>query len=199
MREIVVVVVEKVKARSIIAVQRFSGVQVQGIKSQDMKRGKAIQSIQLPSPHLQKTPTSILFSAKMKSMLTALFSLFAAASASHLLAPAHLHAAPVLAPTTAIVAQPWAANVATHRFTRNDWIQPGLAYNIPAVAKYHSITPGFTTLHQTSVPVVAQAPIVAPVAPVVHSHLLAAPAAPLLAPAHFHGHYGAPLLAPWRR
>jgi len=107
-----------------------------------------------------------------------LVTLFAAAYGSYFHAPL---AAPLVAPA-ALVATPWAAHVPQSRFTRTDWIQPGLTYTIPAVAKYHSVTPGFTSLHHTSVPVVGHAPVVA--APVV--------AAPAYAPA-------APLLAHWRR
>lgn len=78
----------------------------------------------------------------------ALFALFAAANAT-------------VITTGGLLASPYAAVIPTSRTSRSDWIQPGLAYNIPAVARYQSITPGFTTLHQTSVPVVAQAPVLA--------------------------------------
>jgi hypothetical protein len=59
------------------------------------------------------------------------------------------------------VALPYAASLPQSRFSRTDWIQPGQAIAIPAVAKYQSITPGFTTLHSSAIPVVAQAPLIA--------------------------------------
>ena len=85
--------------------------------------------------------------------MIALFALFAAASAQLL------------------VGAPVAGVLPSSRFTRNDWVQPGLRYNVPAVAQYNTITPGFTTLHQTSVPVVAQAPVYAAAAPVLAAPL----------------------------
>jgi hypothetical protein len=71
----------------------------------------------------------------MKSVIAVLFSLFAAVYGSY-------HYAPLVAPAAAVVATPWAAHIPQSRFTRTDWIQPGLTYTIPAVAKYQSITPG---------------------------------------------------------
>lgn len=112
----------------------------------------------------------------MKSIIV-LFSLIAAVVGSY-----HHFAAPLVAPA-AVVATPWAAHVPQHRFTRTDWVQPGLTYTIPAVAKYQSITPGFTSYHAASVPVVAQAPVVA-AAPLVDAH---------------HGHYAAPLFSAWKK
>ena len=58
----------------------------------------------------------------------------------------------------------------------NFGILSGVQYTIPAVAKYHSITPGFTSYHPAVAPVVAAAPLVhhasylAPAAPFLHAH-----------------------------
>lgn len=73
----------------------------------------------------------------------------------------HLYGGALVAPAAVPVAVPWAASIPSSRFSRSDWIQPGQTIAIPAVAKYNTITPGFTTLHASSVPIVGQAPIVA--------------------------------------
>lgn len=95
----------------------------------------------------------------------ALFALFAAASAQII--------------TTGGLYAPYAGVLPSSRLTRSDWVQPGVRYNVPAVARYTSITPGFTTLHQST--------IAAPV--------LAAPA-PLYSAGLIGGHYTAGLAAP---
>lgn len=86
----------------------------------------------------------------MKFMI-ALFALFAAASAQ-LIATRGLYG-------SQLIASPVAGVLPSSRFARSDWIQSGLRYNVPAVAQYNTITPGFTTVHQTSTPVVAAAPL----------------------------------------
>lgn len=85
--------------------------------------------------------------------MIALFALFAAASAQ-ILTTGGLYAPGLL--TTGVVP--------SSRLTRSDWVQPGLRYNVPAVAQYQTITPGFTTVQQTATPIVARtlaAPLVA--------------------------------------
>lgn len=83
--------------------------------------------------------------------IIALFALFAAASAQ-IITTGGVYGAPLLA-------SPWAGVVPTSRLTRSDWVQPGVQYNVPAVAQYNTITPGFTTVHRSSTPVVAAAPL----------------------------------------
>lgn len=88
----------------------------------------------------------------MKFMI-ALFALFAAASAQYL-TTGGLYGPGVV--TTGILP--------SSRLTRSDWVQPGVRYNVPAVAQYQSITPGFTTVQQTATPIVARtvaAPLIA--------------------------------------
>jgi hypothetical protein len=112
---------------------------------------------------LQKFISSILFNNtsrkqnqnlqtlfNMKFMI-ALFALFAAASAQ-ILTTRGLYGGQLLA-------SPYAGVLPSSRFSRSDWIQPGLRYNVPAVAQYNTITPGFTTLTRTSTPVVPAAPL----------------------------------------
>ena len=71
----------------------------------------------------------------MKSIIAIILSLIASVYGSY-------HYGPLVAPAAAVVATPWAAHIPQSRFTRTDWVQPGLTYTIPAVAKYQSITPG---------------------------------------------------------
>ena len=103
--------------------------------------------------------------------MIALFALMACASAQLLAS----HGALL---TTGPVAA--AGILPSSRFTRSDWVQPGLRYNVPAVAQYNTLTPGYTTLHQTSVPVVARAPLLATTG-LIGAHYTAGLAAPLAA------------------
>ena len=86
--------------------------------------------------------------------IIALFAVFAAASAQ-IITTGGLYGAPLLS-------APYAGVLPSSRLTRSDWVQPGVRYNVPAVARYTSITPGFTTLHRSAIaaPVItAHAPL----------------------------------------
>lgn len=113
----------------------------------------------------------------MKFMI-ALFALFAAASAQ-IYTTGGLYGAPLLA-------APYAGVLPSSRLTRSDWVRPGLRYNVPAVAQYQTITPGFTTVQQTATPIVGHAyaaPLVATTG-LIGGHYTAGLAAPLAA-AHY--------------
>lgn len=109
----------------------------------------------------------------MKITIVALFALIAGASASAILsAPLLAHHATVPVATGFLGAYP------TSRFTQTEWKQPGATIITPAVARYQTITPGFTSLHAAAAPVIAAAPIAA--APIATGHIAAPYTAQLL-------------------
>ena len=101
----------------------------------------------------------------MKLALFALFAFIAGASASALIS------APLLAPAAVPVATGFIGSYPTSRLTRSDWVQPGATFIQPAVARYQTITPGFTSLHPAAAPLIAQplaAPLAAPLSPLAY-------------------------------
>lgn len=86
----------------------------------------------------------------MKFALVALFAFIAGASAQAIIS------SPLLAPAAVPVATGFIGSYPTARLTQSEWKQPGLTVVQPAVAKYQTITPGFTSLHQVAAPLIAQ-------------------------------------------
>lgn len=75
-----------------------------------------------------------------------------------------IYSAPVLAAPAAVpVATSFVGTYPTARLTETQWKQPGATIITPAVAKYQTITPGFTSLHPAAAPIIAS-PLAAPLA-----------------------------------
>lgn len=123
--------------------------------------------------------TNSLSLFKMKFVL-ALFALIAGASASTIIS------APLLAQATVPVATGFVGSYPTSRFTRTEWKQPGATIIQPALTPVQTLTPGYTTVHtQAASPIIAAAPLHAPLTAAYASPYAASPyVASLASPIH---------------